>query len=107
MHNEKSIMTIKKQSYQLPGKVCPYCDGTGPFLLESFDDFTVANDEVPQFPPAHWGVDLYCECAACGFIKRLELFYTWVDLTLEERMAIQGCLPEDGKLRLADCFELR
>ncbi len=100
-------MTIKQQSYQLPGKVCPFCDGTGPFLLESFDDFTVANDEVPQFPPAHWGVDLYCECAACGFIKPLELFYTWVDLTLEERMAIQGCLPEDGKLRLADCFELR
>ena len=32
-------MTITKQSYQLPGKVCPFCDGTGPFLLESFDDF--------------------------------------------------------------------
>src|SRR5436309_788034 len=83
-HNEKSIMTATKQSYQLPGKLCPLCESTGPLLLDPSDNFTVEADGHLEFPPGEWGLDIDCECAVCGFAARLEDFIIWVEVTGEE-----------------------
>ena len=77
-------MTTTKQSYQLAGKRCPKCVSTGPFLLDPSDDFTIVDDDI-RFPLGEWGLDIDCDCPACGFAGRLGDFCEWLELTGEER----------------------
>jgi hypothetical protein len=79
-------MTTNKRTYRLAGTRCAVCESTGPFLLDPFDDFTVSDDGQITFPPEEWGLDLDCDCPACGFAARLGDFYKWVEVTGEERM---------------------
>ena len=81
-------MTTTKRTYQLPGKFCPICHSTDPFLLDPSHRFSVAADGHLEFPPGEWGLDIDCDCPACGFAARLEDFCEWVAVTGEERMAI-------------------
>jgi hypothetical protein len=83
-------MTTTKRTYQLPGKLCPICHSTGPFLLDPSDRFTVAADGHLEFPAGVWGLDYDCGCAACGFAGVLEDFIEWVEVTSEERTAFLG-----------------
>ena len=81
-------MATLKRSYQLPGKSCPNCNSTGPFLLDPSDEFTIAADGHLEFPPDVWGLDYACDCAACGFTGVLEDFIEWVAVTGERRTAL-------------------
>ena len=81
-------MTTTKQTYQLAGKRCPECESTSPFLLDPFDNFTLGGDGEIRFPPREWGLDIDCDCPACGFAGRLGDFCEWVEVTGEEREAI-------------------
>jgi hypothetical protein len=80
-------MTTNKERYQLAGKRCPECESTGPFLLDPSANFTVAADGHLEFPPEEWGLDIDCDCPACGFAGTLEDFCEWVEVTGEERTA--------------------
>jgi hypothetical protein len=79
-------MTTSKRAYQLAERKCPWCGSTGPFLLDPSDDFTVSDDGQITFPPGEWGLDIDCDCPACGFAARLGDFCEWVEVTGEERM---------------------
>jgi hypothetical protein len=81
-------MTTTRRAYQLPGKICPRCRSTGPFLLDPAAKFTVAADGHLEFPPGEWGLDMDCDCPACGFAGTLEDFCQWVEVTGDERAAI-------------------
>ena len=81
-------MTTTKRAYRLPGKACPRCDSTGPFLLDPTAHFTVAADGTLEFPADEWGLDIDCDCPACGFAARLEDFCDWVEDTEAEREAL-------------------
>ncbi len=81
-------MTTTKRTYQLSGKVCPRCNSTGPLLLDPSDDFSVAGDGSLEFPPGEWGLDIDCDCPACGFAARLEDFCEWVEVTGEKRATV-------------------
>jgi hypothetical protein len=91
-------MTAPKQIFQLAGKACPRCESTGPFLLDPSAPFTVADDGHLEFPPGEWGLDIDCDCPACGFAARLEDFCEWVEVTGEERMAaVRGFRESRGR----------
>jgi Zn ribbon nucleic-acid-binding protein len=77
-------MTTTKQSYQLAGRRCPRCESTGPLLLDPSDNFTIVDEEI-RFPPGAWGLDIDCECPACGFAGELGNFVEWSEVTGEER----------------------
>jgi hypothetical protein len=79
-------MTDSRRAYQLAGTRCPECGCTGSFLLDRSDSFTVSGDGEITFPPGEWGLDIDCDCPACGFAARLGDFYEWVEVTGEERM---------------------
>jgi hypothetical protein len=79
-----------KQSYEIPGKHCPECESPGPFLLDPFDKFTVAETGEVRFPPEDWGLDIDCDCPACGLRGRLEDFIEWVEVKDEERPDFTG-----------------
>lgn len=81
-------MKHNKERYQLAGKRCPECQSTGPFLLDSSENFTVTDEGYLEFPPKEWGLDIDCDCPACGFAGRLEDFCEWVEVTGEERVAM-------------------
>jgi hypothetical protein len=81
-------MTATKRTYQLSGKVCPRCNSMGPLLLDPSDDFSVAGDGSLEFPPGEWGLDIDCDCPACGFAARLEDFCEWVEVTGEKRATV-------------------
>jgi hypothetical protein len=70
-----------KQSYQLPGRRCSWCESTGPFLLDPSEDFSIDQDGEIRFPSGEWGLDIDCDCAACGFAGRLGDFCEWVAVT--------------------------
>src|SRR5262249_42086273 len=79
---------MKKHNYNLAERFCPDCMSTGPFLLDPEDEFTVLNDGSIEFPPGAWGLDIECDCAACGFGGRVEDFCEWVRVTGDEHPAI-------------------
>jgi hypothetical protein len=90
-------MTTTKQTNQLPGKVCPRCKSTGPFLLDPSDNFTVAADGHLEFPSGEWGLEMDCDCPACGFAARLEDFCEWVEVTSPEREAAHLLTADDER----------
>jgi hypothetical protein len=90
---------MTKQLFNLIGKSCPGCKGTGPFLLDPADEFTVLDDGSLELPPGAWGLDIECDCPACGFGGRLEDFCGWVEVTGDERTAIL-----EGFLRSFETF---
>jgi hypothetical protein len=80
-------MTTTRRAYQLAGKVCPRCESKGPFLLDPSENFTLGDDGLLEFPGDEWGLDIDCDCPACGFAARLEDFCEWVEVTGDERKA--------------------
>jgi hypothetical protein len=72
---------MTKQPYQLAGTTCSRCQSEGPFLLDPADDFSVRDDGTLEFPEGVWGLDIDCDCPACGFRGRLEDFFVWVEVT--------------------------
>jgi len=67
-----------QRPYQLNDATCPRCKSTGPFLLDSEDDFEYRDGDL-AFPPGEWGID--CDCPACDFGGRFEDFLEWVEAT--------------------------
>ncbi|RUL88018.1 acylphosphatase [Tautonia sociabilis] len=108
MNREKRKSPAKeastKQTYRLAGKLCPRCHSAGPFLLDPSDDFIVVADGSLEFPPGEWGLDIDCDCAACGFAGRLEDFCEWVEVTGEERATVLRVFLESRGPRPVDGF---
>jgi hypothetical protein len=72
------------QPYNITGTRCVRCNSEGPFLLDPDDKFAFREDRTICFPPGDWGLDIGCECPACGFAGELGDFYEWVEVVGEE-----------------------
>ena len=74
--------------YKIVGTRCERCGSEGPLLLDPEDGFVVEGDGTIHFPEGEWGLDIDCQCPACGFDARLGDFYEWVEVT--------GRVPSEG-----------
>jgi hypothetical protein len=83
--DEAKGRTVRKKYYDLPRTTCPRCSSTGPFLLDPSANFDITPDGRLEFPPGEWGLDIECDCPACGLAARLEDFCEWFEVTGEER----------------------
>jgi hypothetical protein len=84
-----------KQPYHLKDYTCPKCQSKGPFLLDTDDAFTYCDDGTLRFPEGAWGLEIGCDCSACGFVGDLESFVEWVEVIGEER---EACIREIRRL---------
>src|SRR5262245_12723292 len=75
---------IIQQPYNITGTRCVRCNSEGPFLLDPDDKFAFREDRTIYFTPGYCGLDISCECSACGFAGELGDFYEWVDVVGEE-----------------------
>jgi hypothetical protein len=75
----------RMRCYQIEGTRCERCESEGPFLLDPDEEFAVEEDGTIHFPPGEWGLDIDCQCPACGFSARLGDFYEWVEVTGKDR----------------------
>jgi hypothetical protein len=71
----------RRRPYTITGTRCERCGSEGPFLLDPGEGFVVEPGGTICFPEGEWGLDIDCECPACGFSARLGDFYEWVEVT--------------------------
>lgn len=84
------------QLHRIAGTRCERCGCNEKVLLDPDDRFTVTEDGQITFPPGDWGLDIDCECPACGFAADLGTFYEWVEVTDEHRELMLDPSPANG-----------